>query len=38
MRDARAISPSPANVTVSILSTEGDGTQRRRCLIPFAPF
>ncbi|STS31955.1 Baseplate assembly protein J [Escherichia coli] len=26
VRDARAISPSPANVTVSILSTEGDGT------------
>ncbi len=26
VRDARAISPSPACVTVSILSTEGDGT------------
>ncbi|HDP8137824.1 TPA: baseplate J/gp47 family protein, partial [Escherichia coli] len=26
VRDARAISPSPATVTVSILSADGDGT------------
>lgn len=32
VRDARAISPSPAKVTVSILSTEGDGAATEELL------
>ncbi len=38
VRDARAISPSPANVTVPSCPLKATAQQRRRCLIPFAPF